>query len=81
MTRPLLEQIIATKPELDTACPSWPTSTSVIYTTIVTFPIGGTMEVVADPSEPRLAIVRHYHRSSSTQLARAGALVGPLDPA
>jgi muramoyltetrapeptide carboxypeptidase len=58
MTRPLLEQIISTKAALS----QLPVVANVDFghtTPIITFPIGGTVEVLADPSDPRLTIIRH----------------------
>jgi muramoyltetrapeptide carboxypeptidase LdcA involved in peptidoglycan recycling len=58
MTRPLLEQIVTTKPELS----GLPVIANVDFghtTPIITFPIGGTAEVVADPEDPRLTITDH----------------------
>jgi muramoyltetrapeptide carboxypeptidase LdcA involved in peptidoglycan recycling len=58
MTRPLLEQIVTTKPELSRL----PVVANVDFghtTPIMTFPIGGTVEIVADPSDARLTITQH----------------------
>ena len=58
MTRELLAQIIATKPGLA----GLPVIANVDFghtTPTVTFPIGGTVEVRADRSAPRLTITRH----------------------
>jgi muramoyltetrapeptide carboxypeptidase len=58
MTRDLLTQIVATKPELA----GRPVIANVDFghtTPTVTFPIGGTVEVRADRSAPRLTITRH----------------------
>ena len=58
MTRPLLEQIVGTKPELARL----PVMANVDFghtTPIITFPIGGTVEVVADPRHPKLTITHH----------------------
>ena len=58
MTRELLAQIVASKPELA----GLPVIANVDFghtTPIVTFPIGGTVEVRADRSAPRLTIVSH----------------------
>jgi muramoyltetrapeptide carboxypeptidase len=58
MTRELLTQIVASKPELA----GMPVIANVDFghtTPTVTFPIGGTVEVRAEPSGPRLRIVSH----------------------
>ena len=58
MTRPLLEQIVATKPELSRL----PVVANVDFghtTPIFTFPIGGTVDVMADPDDPKLTIISH----------------------
>jgi muramoyltetrapeptide carboxypeptidase LdcA involved in peptidoglycan recycling len=58
MTRELLEQIVASKPELARL----PVVANVDFghtTPVFTFPIGGTVEVRADPAAPRLTITRH----------------------
>ena len=58
MTRPLLEQIVSTKPELS----DLPVMANVDFghtTPIITFPIGGTAQVVAEPDDPRLTITHH----------------------
>lgn len=58
VTRPLLEQIVTTKPELS----HLPVVANVDFghtTPIITFPIGGTVQVVADPRDPRLTITHH----------------------
>jgi muramoyltetrapeptide carboxypeptidase LdcA involved in peptidoglycan recycling len=58
MTRPLLEQIVTTKPELSRL----PVVANVDFghtTPIITFPIGGVAQVVADLNDPRLTITHH----------------------
>lgn len=58
ITRELLAQIVASKPELA----GLPVIANVDFghtTPIVTFPIGGTVEIRADRSAPRLTITRH----------------------
>lgn len=58
MTRELLTQIVATKPELA----GLPVIANVDFghtSPMATFPIGGTVEVRADPSTPRLSIISH----------------------
>ena len=58
MTRPLLEQIVAAKPELSRL----PVVANVDFghtTPIFTFPIGGKVEVVADPDDPTMTITIH----------------------
>jgi muramoyltetrapeptide carboxypeptidase len=58
MTRPLLEQIIATKPELS----GLPVMANVDFghtTPMFTFPIGGNVDVVADPRDPKLTVTGH----------------------
>jgi muramoyltetrapeptide carboxypeptidase len=58
MTRELLTQIVATKPELA----GLPVIANVDFghtSPIVTFPIGGTVEVRAEPGGPRLTINSH----------------------
>jgi muramoyltetrapeptide carboxypeptidase len=58
MTRELLAQIVASKPELA----GLPVIANVDFghtTPTVTFPVGGTVEVRADRSGPRLRIIRH----------------------
>jgi muramoyltetrapeptide carboxypeptidase len=58
MTRELLAQIVATKPELA----ALPVIANVDFghtTPIFTFPIGGTIEVRANAGNPRLTITRH----------------------
>jgi muramoyltetrapeptide carboxypeptidase LdcA involved in peptidoglycan recycling len=58
MTRPLLEQIVTTKPELSRL----PVVANVDFghtTPFMTFPIGGTVQIVADPSDARLTITQH----------------------
>ena len=58
MTRQLLEQIVATKPELS----HLPVLANVDFghtSPMITFPIGGLAELDADPVEPRLVITRH----------------------
>jgi muramoyltetrapeptide carboxypeptidase LdcA involved in peptidoglycan recycling len=58
MTRPQLEQIVATKPELSRL----PVLANVDFghtTPIITFPIGGTVEVTADPVDPKLIVTSH----------------------
>jgi muramoyltetrapeptide carboxypeptidase len=58
MTRELLEQVVASKPELARL----PVIANVDFghtTPVFTFPIGGTVEVRAGPAAPRLAITRH----------------------
>jgi muramoyltetrapeptide carboxypeptidase len=58
MTRDLLTQIVTTKPELA----GLPVIANVDFghtTPIFTFPVGGTIDVRADPARPRLTITRH----------------------
>jgi muramoyltetrapeptide carboxypeptidase len=58
MTRDLLAQIVASKPELA----GLPVIGNVDFghtTPILTFPIGGTVEVRAEPGAPRLTITSH----------------------
>jgi muramoyltetrapeptide carboxypeptidase len=58
MTRELLAQIVASKPELA----GLPVIANVDFghvTPILTFPVGGTIEVHADRGEPSLTITRH----------------------
>ena len=58
MTRDLLAQIVASKPELS----GMPVVGNVDFghaTPIVTFPIGGTVEVRAERAAPRLTITSH----------------------
>jgi hypothetical protein len=58
LSRELLEQIGSTKPELS----DLPVMANVDFghtTPIITFPIGGTARVVAEPDDPRLTITHH----------------------
>jgi muramoyltetrapeptide carboxypeptidase LdcA involved in peptidoglycan recycling len=58
VTRPLLEQIINTKPELS----GLPVVANVDFghtTPIFTFPIGGTVDVVAEADDPGLTFTHH----------------------
>jgi muramoyltetrapeptide carboxypeptidase LdcA involved in peptidoglycan recycling len=58
MTRDLLDQIVTTKPELS----DLPVVANVDFghtTPIITFPIGGTVKIEADPDDARLTITRH----------------------
>ncbi len=58
MTRELLAQIVATKPELA----GLPVIANVDFghtSPMVTFPVGGTVEVRADRASPRLTIISH----------------------
>ena len=58
MTRPLLERIVTAKPELSDV----PVVANVDFghtTPIITFPIGGTVLVVADRESPGLTIIDH----------------------
>ena len=58
MTRELLAQIVASKPELA----GLPVIANVDFghtTPTITFPVGGTVEVLADRSAPRLTITGH----------------------
>ena len=58
MTRELLRQIVAAKPELA----SLPVIANVDFghtTPMLTFPVGGTIEVHADSGNPQLTITRH----------------------
>jgi muramoyltetrapeptide carboxypeptidase len=58
MTRDLLAQIVVTKPELA----GLPVIANVDFghtTPVFTFPIGGTIEVSANPASPRLTITSH----------------------
>jgi muramoyltetrapeptide carboxypeptidase LdcA involved in peptidoglycan recycling len=58
MTRDLLAQIVASKPELA----GLPVIANVDFghtTPIITFPVGGTVELHADPAAPRLTITGH----------------------
>jgi muramoyltetrapeptide carboxypeptidase LdcA involved in peptidoglycan recycling len=58
MTLPLLKQIVTTKPELS----DLPVMANVDFghtTPIITFPIGGTAQLVAEPEDPRLTITHH----------------------
>jgi muramoyltetrapeptide carboxypeptidase LdcA involved in peptidoglycan recycling len=58
MTRDLLAQVVGSKPELA----GLPVIANVDFghtTPIVTFPVGGTVEVRAERGAPRLAITSH----------------------
>ena len=58
MTRDLLAQVVASKPELA----SLPVIANVDFghtAPIITFPVGGTVEVRAERSAPRLTITTH----------------------
>jgi muramoyltetrapeptide carboxypeptidase len=58
MTRPILEEIISAKPELS----HLPVIANVDFghtTPAITFPIGGTVQINANPNHPKLTITRH----------------------